>query len=278
MNAQKTRDYFSAYYEGALEPGLKQSFERALQSDAQLSAEYAAFAEAIQGLEAMREIEIDLPMDLHEKISARLDRHIYETKQQAPARGWLWWRNAAIGGLVTTGLAMTAIGIFMRGDGGQAAALPTSSQASFKIDYDGMEPVVSDQGSGSRTVTVRSAETNQVLREFTLKGDQLKSKLSNPNPTAFIFRVERSDGRKALVAVPGHDRLTTLAGKGSAFELAKALADHYRLPVEIDESIDANTLSWQLTEKLGEISAVTIDPNTVVIARTDSAISLKPAR
>ena len=50
MNHDKAREFFSAYYEGTLESGLRQQLEARFRADAHLKADYAAFVETIEAL------------------------------------------------------------------------------------------------------------------------------------------------------------------------------------------------------------------------------------
>src|SRR5947209_1700267 len=105
MNLAKARDYFSAYYEGSLERGLKQAFETRLAEDAQLQAEFAAFEKTMKGLEAFGAVEIEPPADLHERITARLDHAIWEQKRTASRfTGLGWWKMGFMGAAVAAGL------------------------------------------------------------------------------------------------------------------------------------------------------------------------------
>ena len=48
MNANKAREFFSAYYEGSMDRAIRQTFERRLNSDSELHAEYKAFEQVTQ--------------------------------------------------------------------------------------------------------------------------------------------------------------------------------------------------------------------------------------
>src|SRR5438270_5999926 len=112
MNLAKAKDYFSAYYEGSLDRGLRQSFEARLNEDAQLQAEYRAFERTMRDLGAMGQIEIEPPEDLHDKIAARLDYALWEQKRQkAPLMGVPWWKGLAMGLAVAAGVLAAFFGV-----------------------------------------------------------------------------------------------------------------------------------------------------------------------
>ena len=69
MTNDKAREFFSAYHEGTLEPGLCASLERRLEGDASLQAEYAAFAETVESLNSMRFESVEIPAYLGDRIA-----------------------------------------------------------------------------------------------------------------------------------------------------------------------------------------------------------------
>ena len=99
LNHEKAREYFSAYHEGTLERGLKETFERALSTDAQVQAEYRAFERLMGSLESLKAEAPEPEFDLHEAIARRLDKHIYDEARRAKHPIFAWWKSAALGGL-----------------------------------------------------------------------------------------------------------------------------------------------------------------------------------
>ena len=82
MNIEKAREFYSAYHEGSLDKGLKQAFERQLETDAQVAAEFRLFKQAMEELSQLESEAIEVPSDLHDRISARLDLHILEQRRK----------------------------------------------------------------------------------------------------------------------------------------------------------------------------------------------------
>ena len=117
MNSNKAREYFSAYLEGSLDAGLRQSFERKLATDATVQAEYRAFVSVVEKLNALKDETIDVPYDLHETISSRLDRHVYDNKSKTTFALSGWWRSLALGGLATAAIIATIVSL--KGGGGR---------------------------------------------------------------------------------------------------------------------------------------------------------------
>src|SRR5579859_1468627 len=137
MNLGKARDYFSAYYEGSLDRGLKQSFEARLKEDAQLQAEYRAFERTMAGLGALGRIEIEPPADLHEKISARLDRAVWDQKRAKTNSWFALWKVFVLGAAAATAVFVGFYKLNANGDSQNRAGiagLPTpGSEAQFKF-------------------------------------------------------------------------------------------------------------------------------------------------
>ena len=73
MTHDKAREFFSAYYEGTLEPGLRASLGRRLEADARLQAEYDAFVGTVTSLDALRHEAVAIPAYLSDRIALRLD-------------------------------------------------------------------------------------------------------------------------------------------------------------------------------------------------------------
>src|SRR5687767_3235474 len=128
MNADKAREFFSSYFEGTLDAGLRQAFELRLETDAETQAEYRAFERSMGQLDTLKDIEIEIPYDLNEKISARVDRHIFEAKRTKGSPWLAFLRPMAIGGLAAAAIIGTVITMNNRSGGVQPAGLTTGSQ------------------------------------------------------------------------------------------------------------------------------------------------------
>src|SRR5581483_925490 len=94
MNQEKAREFFSAYFEGVLEPGLKQSFEARLAADAMLQADYAAFSETMGELRTMPEEEIEAPIFLSDRVATRLDEVFVKGSPRGIFGSWQTWPKA----------------------------------------------------------------------------------------------------------------------------------------------------------------------------------------
>jgi len=258
MTLAKAKDYFSAYYEGSLDRGLKQAFETRIKEDAQLQAEYRAFTRAMKELEAFGSIDIEPPADLHDKIAARLDKAIWEQKRQkAPTFSFAWWQGL----VAVTVAAACVIGFVTYSDHQRqtstASLLPVGgSSLPAKFTFAASGPSghgVALNFPGEDAKLVVKDSDGKVISSVDLNGQEVREKpLENTSDTAQLIGIEADtpDGPIAasFVAVPGRLRDPSASGKGAVKDLATAIAGHYQKPVVIQNQADGEKpASWDLT-------------------------------
>lgn len=291
MTHEKARDFFSAFHEGNLEPGLRLSFEQKLSTDSVLRAEYDRFAATLNQLSSMRETQIEIPFDLNERIGARLDRHVWEQKQIAP-KAWLGrLRFVAFGGVAAVLLVGAAISIKNRdaaADDGPIVAGPWSyapsgagsEQLSVVVKKDRLTVEYAPQSR--KTVVFRMEPSTKPFAEVSVdKTSQMTRPLENANPETDLVSIEVMDAPKVepvLVAIPGARSEKVKAGSGTLEEFAKALAAKYRVPVVLNGLKDPLAqVTWDLDAPdarraadaalKGQYSVDTREGNLVTISR-----------
>lgn len=252
MTHDKAREYFSAFQEGTLEPGLRSSLERKLSGDAALRSEYEAFVATVAALDALRFEAVETPSYLSDRIASRID-----SARVAPAPFWASWfapRPAQASGsprfVWATGLAACLLvgSIFLRGmrTENTSPADMTGGAGSDAVSWtaDGQNLVAHFSGGSARKITV--TPIGGTAQDFSVANHQpLEVTLSNPNTSARRFVVKTDDGVLGTVAVPG-SRLARRTGSGSLDELASALADTYHLPVVVKGAVNGATYRWNL--------------------------------
>ncbi|MCH7945048.1 MAG: hypothetical protein IIC73_03415, partial [Armatimonadetes bacterium] len=139
MNQSKARDFYSAYFEGTLDSGLTQAFERALRTEAEIKAEYEQFVRVMDDLKACRS-PVEAPDDLHLKIRERVDAHILSTERQERA-GVLFfaWKPLAYGAIAAVAIIAAVASLSNRsaGSGGPAiAGLATVQESAPAIVFE----------------------------------------------------------------------------------------------------------------------------------------------
>lgn len=255
MNSEKARDFFSPYLEGTLESGLRQSFERKLKSDPALNEEYRLFERTVAELNELKLERIEVPNDLHEMISARLDRHLYEQKRSAPSGFAGLWRNLAIGGVAVAAL-VGAIYTIPRFNGHRAAAtaslMPVGaskpsvpSRIEFKAQPNSV--IVDFSPSSDRLLTIESGGV-VLKRVFARGGDQTATPLMNQQrETSLMTITVQGEPAKHVIALPGTVRPTATSGEGDLTAFAQALSGYYREPVLLEVSDTKTAVKWTFT-------------------------------
>ena len=247
MNHDKATEFFSAYYEDALEGGLRQSFENQLRTDATLQANYAAFVETIENLDALKHEEIEIPMFLSDRIATRLEQVQAKPRFSLPV--WTTWiRNVAIGAVAVVAIAVSLP--FLSSDKSTAtggfSGTGNVDQILFKAD--GSSLMLSFQPSGPKTIIVSSPLSGKEIQRFKLNGERLQSPIENSLTTPALFKVEvLNQKQSSLVVVPGSMTLRAKSGEGTIQDLAISLAGFYRVPVVVEASDVTHHISWNFS-------------------------------
>lgn len=239
MNHDKAREFFSAYYEGTLESGLRQQLETRFRADAQLKADYAAFVETIEALGDLRFEEIEVPLSLNDRIATRLEQE--EAKRRRPVLAWgNWFRGLAFSGMAAAALVAAFIAIRTEGGPSTASLMPSPSATSslpanrLVFSAEGKKVLINYRTEDQSLVVVSAAGSGREIQRFPLNRNELRTPLENNHPTPALLRVTASgDASGATVVVPGSEKQTAKAGTGSLQDLATALAGHYGVPVVV---------------------------------------------
>ena len=248
MNLTKARDYFSDYFEGTLDRGLKQSFEARLREDAQLQAEYKAFERTMQSLAAFGHAEVEPPSDLHDRIAARLDRAVWEQKHEKTSRLSLnWWRGLTMLGVAAAALLIVFVGMKQANNGtNQASLIGASADAPrFSFTAHAQTVTVSYPQVNHQTITFRS--DGKILDSYSLDHQGLDRPFTNggDKPSLLSVEVAEQSGSTNYIAIPGKTVDPSVGGRGSVLDLATAVAGHYQEPVVVQIGDSAlGDVSW----------------------------------
>ena len=247
MTNDKAREFFSAFHEGTLEPGLRASLERSLGGDAELRAEYAAFAQTIESLDALRHEAIEIPLYLGDRIARRIDpvldakrvpfwQTLFAPRQTAPRFGW------ALG--VAGAFLVAAVGLRgLRVEGVESAGIVSGGGDGVRWSKGGEDVVARFDGASAHRVEVL-AEGGEPQAYQLANGQPFELTLSNPNTVARRFKVTVGDDALATVAVPGRKTASRRAGSGTVGELASALADAYKVAVVVKGLAPETPVRW----------------------------------
>lgn len=250
MKRDKAYEYFSEYLEGTMDAHLRAQMDRLLSEDFQLQQDYQAFVASVEDLNGLHAIEVEIPADLHEKISSRLDHHLYQAAAQVKVPWFVRWR------LALTGVAVAAAVV-----GGVIALLPQDESASgFGA---GIAPVatvrsplriVSDrEGTFLRytarreaKISVKRIEDGAVLTTYEIRANE---ELNVPlvyrgeRATPLEVRLEGND-EKLIVVMPGQERSESRVGSGTGLEMLMAMSAFYGRPVVLESGDTGQQVRW----------------------------------
>ena len=259
MTTDKAREFFSPYYEGSLEDGLRLSLEQSLREDPDLREEYDLFAQTMKELDTLGDFEAPVPFDLHDRIVARLE----EVEQKKVVPMLTVWRNVAVG-LVAASLIFGAIfSLKSRNTGGpdQASPLPAIGSPSKPVTPAPVKPTFNYSASKGLTIELQAdrqvwlrvdtAPDNKQIQRLDVQPNQpVVAPLANTNADAAAFRVTViGEPDEYYVALPGTVPSTTLSGDGTVLDMALALAGYYKTPVLLQTSKIGAKARWDFADK-----------------------------
>ncbi len=249
MNPIKARDFFSEYYEGTLEPGLRQAFERTMRADAQVQTEYLQFQRLMAELGKLSHETIEAPYHLHDMIGARIDQAALEKRNLSRAKNGLWWRAWAYGAVATVAL-VGALFALKPSMGGPGAADVFSAPAHMPPTLRVKDGVVRAryQASEPTRVVIRQGVDGPVIEAFGIGAQFLNKPLPNSSPTPALVSVQFGGERESLVvAIPGTQVQKDREGSGTVLDLAVAIAGFYNIPVQVGTSDTSAHVQWSFS-------------------------------
>ena len=236
MNRNKSRDFYSAYYEGTLDAGLTQAFERSLANEAEVKAEYQQFVRIMDELKELRE-PITVPENLHLLIRERVDAHIIATERKSKVGSVFFaWRPLAYGAVAAAAIIGVVMSISnpVSNSGVATGSFFVRNSAPTVVMVDGVARL-RFASSGQNDVTITDVSGGELLYRISLENQSLDSPLSNLSDEAVLVKVEfASDYSTLLVGVHGKVRLKGKAGIGDFNEFVKAVASAYKVTVVVD--------------------------------------------
>lgn len=245
MNKAKARDFFSDYYEGTLDKGLRQVFERVLADDAALKAEYEEFKVLMGDLDSLNLVEVPEPAFLSERIQSRV--HAALDAQEKPAGGawWLSWGRWAFAGVAAFAILGIAISINRVASGqvtqaGLIGGAPASTaEIAPRLDYTEEKGLAIElRPLQEANVIIRNGRTGKVIvRKTVAPGQYYREELVNQGSRAMLVEVQFvPDYPQQRVALPGAEPAPQSKGSGTVADLALALADTFNKPVQLEVS------------------------------------------
>jgi hypothetical protein len=277
MNQEKAREFFSAYYEGTLETGLRQTLEQKLREDVGLRREFREYEETIERLDSLRFESIQPPADLHDIISSRIDRHRLEAKKTAQPSWQLWVRNLAIAGVAAAALVGAILNLRPSTGGAITSGVAgAATQQDLRVTTKGDQVILGFSSITPKTVVIHDGWNGPELRRISLDAGQLlASPLVNGNADAAVYDVQVvGNAGDILVAVPGSRKLDEPAGQGTLQDFAKALAGYFRTTVQVKASNLSAPITWNFQSQLTarEAAVASLGPTQYAVDQRDAGV------
>jgi hypothetical protein len=247
MNLNKARDFYSAYYEKSLDEGLRQAFERAMELDSQVSAEYQQFVRIMDQLKAL-EAPVQVPSDLHLKIRERVDAHIIAQEHKAKAQSWFFgWKPIAYGAVAAVAIIAGLVSISNQGGGRFAAAGigGTVKDSSPKLAMEDGTLTLRFASSKANNVSIKEATSGRALFGGQVTGQELVAPIKNSSEAAVVVSVQFGTGYDPyLIAVPGSRVASEGNGVGTPVQMIAVLAQRFSTPVVVQGNVATSTVAW----------------------------------
>lgn len=242
MNSTRARDMYSQYREGTLDAHAKAALERAWQESPQLREDYQRFCEVLDALEAQRDEPIPEPYMLHERIVARLDKAVLESKRSKSPM-FSGWRTALIGAVGATAIIAAVLNMGVGGNGATADLAPTPKASSMTWNVEG-KGIRLYHSAGRGTIQVFADHSTKPEYEAPLGSARIEIPLVNRDSAAHVYRIQ--SGRRMLtIALPGGSTTTPDSGSGTVEDFAVAVATRFQTPVEVQYNGITEPAEWQ---------------------------------
>jgi hypothetical protein len=257
MTHEKASELFSAYSEGTLDAGLSRALSQQLATDSELAKEYSRFQATLTLLDGLQYEPIAIPDDLSERISARLDKHIWDAKQKTTPAWQSWLRGIAFAGAAAAIIFGSVVSLTHRSSGSVASSMVGASGSGDHVTLVKTDSAVRLKFSPStaKTLSVFSEPDHKIVTVLRVNG-YVDAPLVNPNSEVGLLRIEVEGAKEStVVALPGAVRdfktiqaARTSKVKGTIEQLAAALATVYSVPVELQVSDPQATVNWNFKE------------------------------
>lgn len=252
MNVTKAREHYSAYYEGTLDPGLKQALERAISTDPAIASDYQEFKATVELLRASADVPIIVPDTLHDQIQQRIDKHVYDQKQRTPVSPLSQWRTAFFGGVAVVAIGLSSLAVINQNDSKEAQAnlVPFGNASSPKTDFHYVNGNVelSVETPKAAKVTILNLVTGKVVEELETEG-RLDSPLNNVGDSAVVLEIMVDKGnRTETIVLPGKLAGEAKKGTGTVLECAMATADAFRTPIILRANTLDTRVDWDFSD------------------------------
>lgn len=281
MRLEKAYEYFSAYYEGSLDAAMHSQLDRMFEAHSVLRKDFESFAQTMEDLDGSLASDVPVPDNLHDLITARLDRSVYEAERAKPAGFAGFWQKVALGGLAFVLVGGAALSILNRGNSGeiQAGAVPTqinrSADAELRVEADHKGAFLRFHPRSDETVKIVRLPDGAVVQTYKAGPRQsLDVPLNNKTEQAVVLRIVAEPSHKSFtVIIPGSVRKTELQGEGNVIQFAMALSSHFGRPVTLDTETPEAIVRWRLNSE--NITRSTAAPGDLAVELKNELVRIR---
>ncbi len=244
MNHEQARELFSDLHEGSLSGALLQKTERYLAENPDLKREFESFCSMFEGLPSSMP-EVVMPAGLHEEISRRLDKEIWEKKRNSPAR-FNWLRLFAYGAAAASVGVISLIGIAKFTNTETVAAGPGIElrnqkptllmvDRQIRLSYKANQPVSMEIFEDSPERNQLPPTGSQLIRsEKLLALEQVNVPLQSTSEYSAIVWAKFGTDVVGFV-LPGQTQLDEIgAFSGKVVDGLKLICDKFGIPIQIE--------------------------------------------
>ncbi|MBL8059739.1 MAG: hypothetical protein JNK63_03370 [Chthonomonas sp.] len=254
MRLEKAYEYFSAYYEGSLDAAMRTQLDRMFEAHSVLRKDFESFAQTMEDLDGSFATDVPIPHDLHDRISARIDRAAYENTVANPRGIQAVWRKFAFGGLAVVLIGGATVSLLNRNATGDTAAsvipseITQTTNAELRVEANAKGAFLRFQPSATDAIQIIRLPDGSLIQSYKVAPNQaLDIPLKNAGEEPVALRVKAEMSRKTLlVIVPGSKQTNSTSGDGSLLDLAMAFSSSLGRPVVIETPSLSTAVRWEL--------------------------------
>ena len=281
MRLEKAYEYFSAYYEGSLDAAMRTQLDRMFEAHSVLRKDFESFSQTMEDLDESFATDVPIPHDLHDRITARIDRSVYEASTASPKGFAGMWRKFAFAGLGVLLLGGASFSILNRGGNGgtEAGSFPSTiaqtASAELRVDASQKGTFLRFKPSATDSVQILRLPDGKNLESYKVGPNQaLDIPLQNKGEQAVALRINAEMSRRSLtVIVPGTARTESVTGEGNLLDLAVAVSTHFGRPVVLETNTIETAVRWELNKE--NITRSTATPGELSVEIKDRLVRIR---
>ena len=258
MSKDRLKEHFSAYYDGSLDAGLRQSFSSKLASDPEFKAEYDQFARTMAMLAELGNEQIESPSFLSDRIANRLEAVPQRQSSPLDFITGNWFKTLGFGSLAFVAIAASIFAfnqVAAPGDVAESNLIFKPKGLKEKKDPDYLKIRIANgearafyRSSAAKSLVISYAKDGSVLKNFQLDKQDVDCALTNHNDETAVFQIEVSgETPSTYVFVAGKTLSdpTSANGNGPWSDFIEQVCNKYGVTVQLTVANPKANLSWK---------------------------------